>query len=300
MPLVCTNSSCGSVAIDPVILDPWIIHFSDVEATLTETPASPPYVTIGEMFNMTARACMPESWTGIFLNVTLPHDDGEGSEDLVTVNDAYVTFIGSELLNTTLMEGDTLSNSSNITLKAENTMIVFFFGPRVQIPDDNILIDDEQCFEIGLDCTVRNVPALVQGEQIPFEAVVETDNGVLTSRVVTSPIIAEPLLQFILVNPSGTYDAGDTAMFVVVAIHEAISRQTSAFRFVHSYHYATQFFYFNSSNSTSAQLFVNIALEANFTTNATIEDGVGTVPYERDEKNCPGGSGDDCETHPRT
>ena len=69
-------------------------------------------------------------------------------------------------------------------------MIVFFFGPRVQIPDDNILIDDEQCFEIGLDCTVRNVPALVQGEEIRFEAVVETDNRVLTSRVVTSPIVS--------------------------------------------------------------------------------------------------------------
>ena len=103
LPLVCTNTSCGSVRIDPVILDPWVIHYSDVEATITETPASPSYVTIGEQFNMTTRACMPESWTGIVLNVTLPHQE---STLLVTLNDAYVTFVGSELLNTTLLEDD--------------------------------------------------------------------------------------------------------------------------------------------------------------------------------------------------
>ncbi|WP_424626375.1 hypothetical protein [Achromobacter marplatensis] len=104
LPLVCTNSSCGAVTIDPVILEPWVIHYSDVEATDTETPASPAYVTIGERFNMTIKACLPECWTGIHLFATLPHQGD--SQVLVTLNDAYVTFIGSELLNTTLMEGD--------------------------------------------------------------------------------------------------------------------------------------------------------------------------------------------------
>ncbi len=107
LPLVCTNSSCGGVKIDPVILDPWIIHYSSVEATVTETPANPSYITIGEQFNMTIRACMPESWTGVVLNVTLPHQE---STLLVTLNDAYVTYIGSELLNTTLMEDDSKSS----------------------------------------------------------------------------------------------------------------------------------------------------------------------------------------------
>lgn len=103
LPLVCTNSSCGGVSINPVIIDPWIIHHSSVESTVTETPASPSYVTIGEQFNMTIRACMPECWTGIVLTVELPR---QGSTTLVVVNDAYVTFIGSELVNTTLQEGD--------------------------------------------------------------------------------------------------------------------------------------------------------------------------------------------------
>ena len=102
-PLVCTNSSCGGVTIHPVVLDPWIIHYSDVEATETESPATPSYVTIGERFNMTIRACMPESLTGIHLYATLPH---EGASALVRLNDAFVEFIGSELLNTPLMEGD--------------------------------------------------------------------------------------------------------------------------------------------------------------------------------------------------
>ena len=109
VPFVCTNASCGGVTIHPVILEPWIIHYSDVEATVSEVPpATISYVTIGERFNMTIKACLPESWTGIYLFATLPHEE---SSALVTLNDAYVTFIGSELLNTTLMEGDSKSNT---------------------------------------------------------------------------------------------------------------------------------------------------------------------------------------------
>ncbi len=100
-PLNCSNASCGDVTIDPVILHPWVILWSDVEATASEK--RPYYLTIGEQFNMTLRACMPESRTGIELFVTLPRIE---SEPVVTLNDAYVTFIGSELRNTILFEGD--------------------------------------------------------------------------------------------------------------------------------------------------------------------------------------------------
>ena len=85
------------------IFHPWVIRWSNVETTDAEKPGSSNYVTIGEQFNMTIMACMPESTTGIHLFVTIPHED---SVPLVSVNDAYVTFIGSELYNTTLMEGD--------------------------------------------------------------------------------------------------------------------------------------------------------------------------------------------------
>lgn len=102
-PLYCTNSSSGSVRIHPVILDPWFIHWSDVDSTQTESPITPHFITINEQFNMTILACMPESFTSIRLFVLLPKI---GSTPLVTVNDAYVTFIGSELYNTTLFEGD--------------------------------------------------------------------------------------------------------------------------------------------------------------------------------------------------
>ncbi len=97
----CSNISCGDVTIDPVILHPWVIPWSDVEATASEE--SPPYLTIGEQFNMTLRACMPESRTGIELFVTLPSIE---SEPVVTLDDAYVTFLGSELRNTIIFEGD--------------------------------------------------------------------------------------------------------------------------------------------------------------------------------------------------
>lgn len=103
LPLVCANSSCGGVKIDPVVLHPWAINYSNVSATETMTPPDPNYVTIGERFNLSIMACMPESWTGIVLNTTLPRT---GSTLLVTLNDAYVTFIGNELLFTTISVGD--------------------------------------------------------------------------------------------------------------------------------------------------------------------------------------------------
>ena len=103
LPLVCTNSSAGGVKINPAVLHPWVIEYSDVDTTETTTPPGPNYLTIGERFNLSILACMPESWTGIVLNATLPRT---GSTLLVTLNDAYVTFIGSQLLFTTLSVGD--------------------------------------------------------------------------------------------------------------------------------------------------------------------------------------------------
>lgn len=103
IPLFCTNSSSGSVKITPVILHPWFVHWSNVDSTQTESPTSTHYVTISEQFNMTILACMPESFTSIRLFVFLP---SLNSEPLVTLDDAYVTFVGSELYNTTLFEGD--------------------------------------------------------------------------------------------------------------------------------------------------------------------------------------------------
>ena len=103
IPLTCTNSSCGGVGINGVTLHAWVIEWSNIEVTDTESLTSPRYVTIGEQFNMSIMACMPESTTGIHLFVTIPYED---SVPLVSVNDAYVTFIGSELYNTTLIEGD--------------------------------------------------------------------------------------------------------------------------------------------------------------------------------------------------
>ena len=100
-PIVCTNTSSGAVNIDPVILWPWFIRWSDVDSTQTESP--PHYITTGEQFNMTILACMPESFTSVRLFVVLPHIS---LVPQVTVNDAFVTFIGSELYNTTLFEGD--------------------------------------------------------------------------------------------------------------------------------------------------------------------------------------------------
>ena len=74
-----------------------------------------------------------------------------------------------------------LNTSENITLNETRTLITFFFGPEVLIPKDNILISAEQCFEIGLYCTVDDHPSLVHGSQIDYEAYVQTDFNITTS-----------------------------------------------------------------------------------------------------------------------
>ena len=59
--------------------------------------------------------------------------------------------------------------------------MTFFFGPEVLIPKDNILISTEQCFEIGLLCTVKDHPSLVHGSSIYYRAYVQTDFNIRTS-----------------------------------------------------------------------------------------------------------------------
>lgn len=86
-----------------------------------------------------------------------------------------------------------IHTSNNITLVGDTT-VVFFFGSRVLIPNDNLRVDDDQCFTIGLDCTVKNLPSLVQGKEITFEAYIETDFDVRTQTERIYPVVSEPVL----------------------------------------------------------------------------------------------------------
>ena len=181
-------------------------------------------------------------------------------------------------------------------------MVSFFFGPRVQIPDDNVNIGDEQCFEIGLDCTVIDHEFLVDRRTISFSAFVETDNNVRTvTRSVSlrvSPTrscinscnhnyffqIVEPFLSFSPFQPTVLYDAGDSVPAVVTVVHQSNTRLTSAFRYNHSYLYSTEFFFFNSTDpNTAIFLYASIPLE-NFTARLSISTDMGTVVLPVDEK----------------
>ncbi len=73
-----------------------------------------------------------------------------------------------------------LATADNITVSPDGSMVRFFFGPEVLVPKDNILIADEQCFEIGLLCTVANTPVF-HSDTFHYSAYVETDFGIRTS-----------------------------------------------------------------------------------------------------------------------
>ncbi len=73
-----------------------------------------------------------------------------------------------------------LATAENITVTSDGSMVRFFVGPEVLVPKDNILIADEQCFEIGLLCTVVNTPVF-HGDTFHYSAYVETDFGIRTS-----------------------------------------------------------------------------------------------------------------------
>ncbi len=86
-----------------------------------------------------------------------------------------------------------IGTSENINLISP-TKLLFQFGARVLIPDDNILIADEQCFEIGLHCTVLDHPKLVHGSRIRFRGYVQTDFDVRTQRARISPRVSASCL----------------------------------------------------------------------------------------------------------
>ncbi len=67
--------------------------------------------------------------------------------------------------------------------------------------------------------------------------------------------------------------------------HQSSARHTSAFRFIHSYSYLTEFFYYNESDPTST-IFFNASIPVvNFTANASIvNNNIGVVPFDLDEK----------------
>ena len=98
--ILCTNSSSNGVTILPPILDPWIVRWSTLEATLTETEG---HLTISERFEMKIYGCVPESFTQVHLIITLPMGEANAS---VYVNYATVLFVGDDLHNRTLEAGD--------------------------------------------------------------------------------------------------------------------------------------------------------------------------------------------------
>ena len=68
------------------------------------------------------------------------------------------------------------------------------------IPDDNIPTE-EQCFEIGLDCTVKDVETLVNGVSFSFQAFVETDNQVRTATRSISLTVSDDRLNMLTLKP---------------------------------------------------------------------------------------------------
>ena len=92
-----TNTSKGGVNIIKVILYPWEYNNSSIIATPTESHSSH-YVVIGETVDISIRARMPECYTSIVLYSTIPNS--------VTLNNATVVHVGSELWNRTLEVGD--------------------------------------------------------------------------------------------------------------------------------------------------------------------------------------------------
>lgn len=78
-----------------------------------------------------------------------------------------------------------LTTGNNITV-TDQVFVDFFFGPQVLV---DVILNytrevNSQSIEIGIDCTVRDLPSLINGVPIAFEAYIETDDNI-TSQVET-------------------------------------------------------------------------------------------------------------------
>lgn len=76
----------------------------------------------------------------------------------------------------------------------------------------------------------------------------------------------------------------DSVPAVVTVTHRSNNRRTSAFRYIHSYIYSTEFFYFDGSNPNNVIFLFNGVARANFTSGASIVNDTGSVPFPVDEK----------------
>ena len=78
-------------------------------------------------------------------------------------------------------------------------------------------------------------------------------------------------------------DGGDIVYPSVVSDHESFRRQTSAFRYILSFQYLTDFFYFNENAIDSTTFLYNEIPVSNFRPNVTINNTIGTVLFGQNE-----------------
>ena len=100
--LIYTSDSSGGAIIKPVILYPWAVYNSTLDGTETELDPSH-YITIGETASLSIRAQMPECYTSLSLIIDLAQIN---SNDVVSLDNATVIFVGEELYNSTLTSTD--------------------------------------------------------------------------------------------------------------------------------------------------------------------------------------------------
>ena len=87
------------------------------------------------------------------------------------------------------------------------------------------------------------------------------------------------MLNFSHISSTPVSDGGD----IIVLSGQSFSTQTNAFRYIVSFEYLTEFFYFNESVINSTTFLYNEIPVPDFRVNATIDSTIGTVLFDRDE-----------------
>ena len=78
-------------------------------------------------------------------------------------------------------------------------------------------------------------------------------------------------------------DEENAVSLFVYTDHESLRRQTSAFRYILSFQYLTEFFYFNENATDSTNFLYNEIPVSNFKPTSTIDNTIGTVLFDRNE-----------------
>jgi hypothetical protein len=207
--------------VSPVTLDVHICNSSVEDTETIHVHLGHEHAVIEEEFCFMYTLRVPESETDLKLKVLLP--TGSSSNVLVTVLDAWVDFVGFDIVNSTIQAGDHLGNTTDDSNRTENIYteskyLIWDFGRITNVINNNKTVDDT--IIVTYLVRVLDDEDTVRHKKLYFDPVVYTDQKVLSAKSKHYVLVLEPLLEVTsTAYLNNTVDGGDIVNYTFLLQH---------------------------------------------------------------------------------